>query len=362
MLDFPSSPVEGQIYGGYLYSGGVWMQNGALLTPTAQARNRIVNPAMQISQENGNAAGTSVNGYFAADQFYNVAITAAAISIQRVQSVTPNGSKDRFRISTTSAGASVAANYVAAFSTAIEGIRIADFKWGTAQARQAILRCGFKAPAGTYSVSVQNGAQARSYVVNFAIAAGQANVDTEQVFIIPGDTTGTWSTDTSAGVRLFVAMVVGTDRQGVAGWQAGERTGTSTNTNGFVSSGNVFELWDVGLYADPQNTGVAPAWVAPDEAQELAACQRYFQWVAFQFYGNVTSGLAYLGLGKIAVPMRVTPTIGGGINLSNGGFPATVGAYAVFNVFGGGVSENRTANATIGGGLFQSVAVANARL
>ena len=32
---------------------------------------------------------------------------------------------------------------------------------------------------------------------------------------------------------------------------------------------NAFELFDVGLYLDPEATGVAPKWEMPDEAEEL---------------------------------------------------------------------------------------------
>ena len=42
------------------------------------------------------------------------------------------------------------------------------------------------------------------------------------------------------------------------------------------TTGNVFELFDVGLYLDPHNTGIAPPWQMPDEAEELRACQRYY--------------------------------------------------------------------------------------
>ena len=40
-------------------------------------------------------------------------------------------------------------------------------------------------------------------------------------------------------------------------------------TNGMAGAGNVFELFDVGLYLDPDNTGLPPKWQMPDEAEEL---------------------------------------------------------------------------------------------
>jgi hypothetical protein len=74
-FNFPNSPTEGQIYtdatsgAQYIYRNGVWMQSSAAqIKLSAQTRNRIVNPAMQISQENGNAVG-STNSYYPADQW-----------------------------------------------------------------------------------------------------------------------------------------------------------------------------------------------------------------------------------------------------------------------------------------------------
>ena len=57
-FQFPASPSIGQIFIGdngaqYVWNGTVWNQvSGNPATLTAQARNRIVNPAIQISQEN----------------------------------------------------------------------------------------------------------------------------------------------------------------------------------------------------------------------------------------------------------------------------------------------------------------------
>jgi hypothetical protein len=327
MLDFPSSPTDGQIYGSYLYSGGVWMQNGALLTPTAQTRNRIVNPAMQVSQENGNAVG-STNSYYPADQWLAVFGTTGTLFIQRVQVVTSNGSKDRFRIAVNTADTSLAAGELLVMQQSIEGNRMADFRYGLASAKQSILRFGFKAPAGTYSIALNNAAANRSYVANFTITAGQANTDTEQVFVIPGDITGTWPTDTSKALDLRVTIASGSTTIGVAGWQAGNFIATSSNTNGLATAGNTFELFDVGLYLDPQATGAAPPWQMPDEAQELRACQRYYLKSANQ----IIDTSALMQSFTLPAPMRVSPTItGGGPGFAvYSGDPTGAGTMAVY--------------------------------
>lgn len=240
-------------------------------------RNRIANGAMQVSQENGNTSGTT-NGYYGADQFATYRVTSAGtITTQRVQSLTPNGSKDRYRVTITAADASLAAGEYLTINQNIEGQEVADFRYGVASAKQSILRFGFKGPQGTYAVSVKNSALNRSFVSLFTISAPQANTDTEQTIVITGDTSGTWLTDTGIGLSIDIVLACGSTFQGTTGWQAGNILGTSGVSNGMGTISAVFELFDVGLYADFTSTGTAPTWELPDYDDTLRQCQRYFQ-------------------------------------------------------------------------------------
>jgi len=274
---------------------------------TAQTRNRIVNGAMQHSQENGNTAGTT-QGYLAADQFNMWFTTSGTMTAQRIQSVTSNGSADRLRITVTVADATLTTTDALLIQQPIEGLRIADFRWGTATAKQVVLRFGWKSPAGTYSIRMGNAADNRNYIANFTISAGQANTDTEQTFIVPGDTTGTWLKDTGIGMNLTWTIASGPSFIGVAGWNAAGLFATASNTNGMATAGNVFELYDVGLYLDPQNTGVAPRWEMPDYADELLTCMRY--WYIQQYHMRMSFPTASGFLNDtlyFPVPMRIGP-------------------------------------------------------
>ena len=142
----------------------------------------------------------------------------------------------------------------------------------------------------------------------FTISAGQANTDTTQTFVIPGDTTGTWLTDTGIGMQISVCVATGTTYQGTTGWQAGSINGTSANTNGMSTVANLFTLYDVGLYLDANVTGLAPKWQMPDEAQELAACQRYWR-TSPQMTGKYYSATQVSLYGSFAPPMRVDPAV-----------------------------------------------------
>ena len=363
--NFPNTPNNGDRFtpvGGptYVWKASVpaWMVEITPYNPrTAQARNRLVNPAMQISQENGNAA-SAASSYYPADQFMTFFVTTGAIGSDRYPAVTPNGSKYRLRVNVNTADASLAAGESAMVLTRIEGVRVADFGYGTAAARQAILRFGFLSTvAGTFAISLRNSAYNRSYVALFTITAGQVNTDTTQTFVIPGDVTGTWLTDTGVGIEVNIVLAAGSTYQGAGGWQAGYFFGTSAMTNNLAATAS-FQIFDVGLYLDDQNTGVPPPWVMPDEADELGACERYWQKSVGYMSGNVTASAAYYCSYQPHTMPRPGFALSGGNN-ANGSFPATVGTYTAFAT--GQAVESRTANAT-GGGVFGSVLTFNGRM
>lgn len=339
--------------------------NGYWLNPED---NLLDNPRMQVSQENGNSAGATTN-YYPADQWFVSFVTSAGVlGIQRVQSATPRGSKDRIRISVTTADTSLAAGEYLIVRQRIEGNRVAHLKWGTANAVPLILRLPFKAPAGTYSYYVTNSATNRSYVANFTVSA--ANTDSEITVTIPGDTTGTWLTDTGVGLEVGVCLAAGSSWQGVTGWQSSVMLGTSSNSNGLGANTNVFELFDVGLYADTEGLGVAPAWKPKDYAFDLRECQRYY-WQGDQTNASYSLAgadqLVFVGYTStnydnnayLAFPaeMRVVPTITR-TNTGCGLFPTTALATVASR---NGVSEIRRGTGP-GNGYFVTSVKANARM
>lgn len=236
-------------------------------------RNRIVNHDMRRSQENEGASGTA-NGYYAADQWATYRVTSAGvITSAQVASVTPAGSPNRYRVTITTADASLAAGEYLTISQNLEGSNVADFRYGGSSARNSVLRFGFKGPAGTYAVRLGNSAANRSYVALFTITSGQANTDTVQTISIPGDTTGTWLTANGViGITLDIVLACGSTFQGSTGWQSGNILGTSAVSNGMATGAAVFELFDVGLKLDPDATGVygqyEVGYVHPDYRSE----------------------------------------------------------------------------------------------
>lgn len=285
------------------------------LDMVALGGNLIVNGAFQHSQQNGNVA-SGVDSYYVADEWAVLRTSSPGVtSAQRVQSTTPYGSLDRARISIGVADATISAGEFLCFRHAIEGTKVAHLKWGTAAAKPLLMRFGFKGPAGTYAVSAMNSAANRCYVREFTVGVGQANTDTEQTLIFPGDTSGVWLTNTGVGINVRIALAVGSTYQTTANaWQAGNFMGTASTSNGMGSS-NIFELFDVGAYADIFSLGVFPRYVKPDFERELIRCQRYFQTHVIYLVSSAYAAGAYHGETlTFPVVMRALPS-----NLDAGG-------------------------------------------
>src|SRR6188768_331014 len=136
-MNFPNSPIPGQVYtpvGGYSYVflDGVWrIVQDAQSILTADTRNRIVNGAMQISQENGNTGGAG-SAYYAADQWVSNVLTTGTVQFNRVSAITPRGSPGRLVLACGTVDTALTTTENASIRHNIEGIRIGDFQWGTA--------------------------------------------------------------------------------------------------------------------------------------------------------------------------------------------------------------------------------------
>jgi hypothetical protein len=330
-FDFPASPSIGQTYQGYTWDGEKWggtVSSGAVRYDIAQGltalqraqgranidalkKNYIMNGGMMISQENGAAAGTT-SGYYPVDQFYVSFSNAGAISAAQVASQTPGGSTYRLRITVTTPDATVGAGDFLNIAQPIEGTRVADLLFGTASAKQVVIPYGIKAPAGTYCVSARNGLLNRAYVGEVTISAGEANTDTIKYITFTADTSGTWAKDNTVGIYLTWALMCGSTYQTTAGaWTAGNVFATSNQFNFMSTNGNVFELFDVGLYEG----AAVPNFQLPDFQLELLACQRHFNSLSpgasgvDLIAGSIVSGVNGYYPILFPVPMRIIPTM-----------------------------------------------------
>lgn len=308
MIDFPASPTTGQTFDPgtgivYSYDGVAWNAM-TTSTATARAKNLLINPAMMISQENGSTAVTT-NGAYPADQ-WSLAFSGVVGSAAQYAPVTPERSNTAAWTTVTTAKASLAAGDFDALLQPIEGLQIAELQWGTARAIPAVLRFSASATApGTYSFSITSGGGDESYIGTFA-ATGTFQTF---VFPIPAVTVGTWPSITNRGATLRFIHCCGTTFIGALGWQSGNFIAAPGQINAAAVANQTLNIADVGLYADPSATGLAPPFVIPEIAVELVKCQRYYRTLSNVICASyqLAASNGYAGY-SLSPTMRIVPT------------------------------------------------------
>lgn len=316
-FDFPSSPVEGQVYRpanatNWIYRTGEWIRMRGYALPY----NRIMNPAFQISQQNGNTVSPAGGafGYYIADGWRLVGASGlvnASMQSGRTAFISPNGSKYAVYLMCTTANAAPGASDIVSLRATIEGSKVADFNWGTAAARDVVIRFWVQATvAGTYTVRVGDYSGGRSYLIPYTILATQLGKWLKQEFSVPGDIAGSWPKGNVGGMRIEFTLVVGTSQDGVAyTWGANNFYGVIGMSNFCATQDNLIYIADVGLYLDPEKTGVAPPFQHPHVEDDMLNCQRFW-YKSFGQRGVISSATQGWRLATIhPVPMAVVPTI-----------------------------------------------------
>jgi hypothetical protein len=235
--------------------------------------NLLLNPAFTVNQDGLSTTGTS--GVYIVDGWMlstSGASFTTALALITDGSVASKG-RNHLRFSCSVAKAVLAAGDFVGVRSAVEGFDAARLKWGTAYARPICVRIRASANvAMVASLSFRNSAGNRSYVTTL-------NLDTSaQDFYVqvPGDTSGTWLTDSGVGLYFNVTFAAGTTWQTATldTWQAGNLIAANTQTNGLASTSNTMTL------AEPQlhdGSVPAPPFAARPHDLELARCMRYYE-------------------------------------------------------------------------------------
>jgi len=358
-MDFPSSPTERQVFNAapgvsYEYFSGVWRPAPM---KTALPKNYVVNPSMQISQEIGDtiiSPGAGVAGScYPADQWvlYHAAIPGASIATLG-QSIHVNNINRWVQFYTNNGPLTVNAGDYAQCRQYIEGQRCADFKWGTADAVDLVLRFDFLGVSGqVYHVGV--------YTPDFYYLQKFSGVGYQTAsFAIPGCTTGTFNTGASTyGVFINFNCLAGTTYQdsqfNLGKWRAWPpKYGSTVSTSFIQGTASSFQFSNVGLYLDPFKTGVAPPYEHPDIFEELRRCQRYYA----KLYGMrgwmLASNQVIRPSQQLPAPMRIAPALSmaGAPQWYDGTASALASATVAFNGSNEFVAElNGTAAAGLTG-------------
>lgn len=327
-------------------TSGITFPDGSLQTAAASPlvlRNRIINGDMRIDQRNAGASVTPTSDdTYTVDRWQCGLSQSSKYSVQQQTSVVPTGYTYATKITSLSSYSLGASDYFT-YSQKIEGFNIADFAWGTANAKTITLSFQvYSSLTGTFGGAIHNSASNRSYPFIYTISS--ANTWTTISITIAGDTSGTWLANNGVGMWVRFGLGVGSTYSGTSGsWSSNLYASATGATSVVGTNGATFYITGVQLEVGTSAT--------PFERrlynQELANCQRYYYLHASN---NQLIGVGYNYSASIAtaichfpITMRTTPVLSATSGTNYYSF-ARNGASDTFNSFGLGAASPTSAS------------------
>lgn len=233
-------------------------------------RNKIINGGMDIWQRATTSPASAGTG-FIADR-WQIAIAGVFTGTYARDTDTPSGIGYSLGLTVVTADTSVAAGDYVIFRQGIEGYNVQDLLLGTASAEDFTLSFDVKSPVtGTHCVAFRNAAANRSYVAEYTVNV--ADTWESKTITVSGDTTGTWTVDSTTGLDLLFTLIGGSTFQTTAGaWSAGNYLSTSNQVNVVGTSSDKFLLDNVKL----EKGSAVTDFEDRSFGEELALCQRYY--------------------------------------------------------------------------------------
>jgi hypothetical protein len=285
-------------------------------------KNRIINGAMVIDQRSAGAAVTVTNNsnLFYIDRWRWGYGSSGTYTSQQVVDA-PAGFYNSLKMTVTSTATVDPTNGWWLYQ-GIEGYNVADLGWGASGASTVTVSFWVKSSlTGTYAFNLENSGYNRHYTATYTI--NSANTWEYKTITVPGDTTGTWTKDNSAGIGFRFLLGAGSSlKTGTPNaWNAGD------GSTGVVATGTV--NWVTSASATWQVTGIqlekgtqATAFDYRPFGIEYNLCARYF--FSSYPYGSVaganndTASIYGIGVpnqffGGMSFPtmMRTSPTVTG---------------------------------------------------
>ena len=322
----------------------------------AGLRNRIINGAMTIDQRNGGAsvANVAAAAQYTLDRWWIYGTLASKFTCQQASATLPSGFANYLAI-TSSAATTPAATDIYVFGTKPEGFNIADFAWGTANAKSVTLSFRvYSSLTGTFGGSIGNSAANRCYVFSYSIPV--ANTWTTISVTIPGDTSGTWLVNNGIGAQMYFDLGSGTSQKTTAGtWGGTFYYGVTGGVNVVATNAATFYITGVQL----ELGSVATPFEQRPYGMELALCQRYYYKIANtsgnRYYSGSVSAASTTriisSVFAVAAPLRISPAITySGIDIYNSSY-SSVGAITSASVYAGGTSQTPSLDINLASGL-----------
>jgi hypothetical protein len=279
-------------------------------------RNLVINGAMNVDQRNSGVANTITVGIsvlYAPDRWFAQNVNGSSTyTVERSSVSPPPGFSNSLLVTTTSAAA-VSATDSKHISQYIEGLNTIPLAFGTSSAKSFTISFWVKSSlTGSFGVGFANGAGNRSYVSQYSI--NSANTWEYKSITVPGDTSGTWTTDNTAGLRVGFNLGSGSNFNGTLntwGTAGAGRGAFSGVTAPLTVSGATWQISGVQIEIGK----TATPFEYRSYTQELALCQRYYQLIGKTsstndvFASGFVDGTSFYGGGFLKQTMRTAPAV-----------------------------------------------------
>jgi len=323
----------------------------ANITNNLSNRRININGAMTVAQR-GTVTGITSSTYAGADRFrFGISGHGTYTVSQDTSAPTGSGFANSLKLACTTADTSVASGAIGYFQHKLEGQDCQQIRKGTSNAKQLAVQFWVKSnKTGTYAFWVYDNDNARSFTTTYAISS--ADTWEKKTIIVPADTTGVLGNDNNVSLTFNFLLVAGssyTSGSASSSWGAevdansafGHNVNIADSTsNTWYMTGFQIELGNVHTDFEHRSFG-----------QELALCQRYYQFI--DYYSNTGSASnAFKFAENISYysEMRATPTFSSSARGSNSGTasPSAWSASGYINQYHCSISVGSATHAFVG--------------
>jgi hypothetical protein len=299
-------------------------------------RNLIINGAMQVAQRG--TSGTSANSiaYYTVDRFNFRGEPTGVYTIAQ-DTDAPANFKNSTKITVTTPDTSIPSGERYWVATYLEGNDIAHLNFGSSDAQEITLSFYVKSSlTGTFSGGFGNDGFSRAYVFEYTIDS--ADTWERKTVTITGDTSGTWLDTNGVGLRIVWDLGAASNRQTTAGaWESSSYLAATGATQVIATNGATWQITGVQLEVG----SAATPFEHRSYGEELALCQRYYQFIARTEYsasdaafatyadwdGSSGYGAFYFPSGKMRAAPTMTNSAGSTIQTLQASEANTVGSF-----------------------------------
>ena len=288
-------------------------ESGTVVTtasPSLGRRNLIINGAMQVAQRGTSTTGISSGASYYTSDRWNFSVGTGGTWTATQSTTAPEGFSSSYKVECTTANASLSTGSLVVLQQAIEGQNLQHLKYGTANAETITMSFWVRsAKTGTYIAEIYGVDNARQISKSYTI--NSANTWEKKTIVFEGDTVGALDNDNNVSFWCVFWLVAGTD------FTSGTLSTTwtaNTNANRVVGQvnladtvGNDFLMTGVQLEVG----SVATPFEYRSYGEELALCQRYYQFVRNHYvFGGYQNGTSEI---RVSIPLttalRAAPSL-----------------------------------------------------